>query len=115
MTCSVKSILKLVITKGVDVVNVTHLGRGATAAQRIASLWSKPKCANEACSSQFVQIDHREPWAETKHTRYDEIDPLCPHDHDLKTYEDWSLVQGKGRRAFVSPDDPHHPRYKPPP
>ena len=110
-----ESILQLVITKGVDVVNVTHLGRGPTAAQRIAVLWTKPKCANEACSSQLVELDHREPWAETKHTVIDEIDPLCKHDHDLKTYEGWSLVEGKGRRAFVGPDDPRHPRNKPPP
>ena len=47
----------------------------------------------------FVQIDHREPWAKTKHTRLDELDPLCPHDHDLKTNQGWSLVEGPGRRA----------------
>ena len=29
----------------------------------------------------FVQIDHREPWAHTHHTRSDELDHLCPHDH----------------------------------
>jgi hypothetical protein len=109
------AILKLVITKGVDVVNVTHLGRGATAAQRIALLWSKPKCANVECSSTFTQIDHRVPWAKTKHTRLDELDPLCPHDHKLKTNQAWSLVQGTGRRAFVGPNDPRHPRNKPPP
>ncbi len=110
-----ESILKLVITKGVDVVNVTHLGRGPTAAQRVALLWSKPKCANEACSSTFVQIDHREPWAKTKHTVLDELDPLCPHDHDLKTNHGWALVDGTGRRTFVGPDHPRHPRHKPPP
>ena len=44
-------------------VNVTHLGRGATAAQRVALLWSHPKCATCACSSTFVEIDHRDPWA----------------------------------------------------
>jgi hypothetical protein len=110
-----ESILKLVITKGVDVANVVHLGRGPTMAQRIALLWSKPKCANAACSSMFVQIDHREPWAETHHTTLDELDPLCPHDHDLKTNHGWSLVAGKGRRAIVAPDDPRHPRNRPPP
>jgi hypothetical protein len=109
------AIVKLVITKGVDVANVTHLGRGPTAAQRIALLWSKPKCANSSCSSMFVQIDHREPWARTKHTKLDELDPLCPHDHKLKTNQGWSLVAGNGRRAFVSPEDPRHPRNKPPP
>ncbi len=110
-----ESILKLVITNGVDVVNVTHLGRGPTAAQRVALLWSKPKSANEACSSTFVQLDHREPWAQTKHTVLDELDPLCPHDHKLKTNQGWSLVDGKGRRAFVDRTDPRHPRNKPPP
>ncbi len=109
------AILKVVITKGVDVMNVTHLGRSATAAQRIALLWSKPKCANEACSSRFVQLDHREPWAKTKHTKLGELDPLCPHDHDLKTNHGWLLVEGKGRRAFVAPDDRRHPRNRPPP
>jgi hypothetical protein len=109
------AILKLVITKGVDVANVVHLGRGATAAQRIAVLWSKPKCANEACSSMFVQLDHRDPWAHTHHTQLDEIDPLCPHDHDLKTSHGWLLVEGTGRRAFVPPTDPRHPRNRPPP
>ncbi len=56
-----ESIVKLVITKGADVANVVHLGRGPTAAQRVALLWSKPKCANVECSSTFVQIDHRVP------------------------------------------------------
>ena len=110
-----EAILKLVITKGVDVVNVTHLGRGATAAQRVALLWTSPKCANEACSSQFVQIDHCKPWAHTHHTRIDSLDHLCPHDHWLKTNQGWLLVEGTGRGAFVPPDDSRHPRNKPPP
>jgi hypothetical protein len=110
-----ESIVKLVITKGVDVANVVHLGRGPTAAQRIALLWSKPKCANISCSSMFVQIDHRNPWAATRHTRLDELDPLCPHDHKLKTNQGWSLVEGTSRRLFVPPDDARHPRSRPPP
>jgi hypothetical protein len=110
-----ESILKLVITKGVDVANVVHLGRGPTAAQRIALLWSKPKCANEACSSRFVDLDLRDPWAHTHHTTIDELDPLCKHDHHLKTHCGWLLVEGNGRRAFVPPNDPLHPRNRPPP
>jgi hypothetical protein len=109
------AILKPVITKGVDVANVVHLGRAPTAAQRIALLWSKPKCANAACSSRFVQLDHRDPWAHTHHTTLRELDPLCMHDHYLKTHCGWLLVEGTGRRAFVPPDDPRSPRNKPPP
>ena len=62
-----------------------------------------------------MQIDHRDPWAKTHHTRIGELDHLCPHDHWLKTNQGWLLVEGAGRRAFVGPDDPRHPRNKPPP
>ena len=37
-----ESILKLVITKGVDVINVTHLGRKPTVAQQVASVVARP-------------------------------------------------------------------------
>jgi Domain of unknown function (DUF222) len=110
-----ESILKLVITKGVDVVNVVHLGRGPTAAQRIALLWSSPKCSNIACSGMGVEIDHNHPWADKHETVLGNLDPYCGHDHGLKTNHGWSLVEGTGRRAFVAPDDPRHPRNKPPP
>jgi hypothetical protein len=39
---------------------------------------------------------------------------LCGHDHHLKTHCGWSLVTGKGRRLMVPPDDPRHPKYRPP-
>jgi hypothetical protein len=110
-----ESILKLVITKGVDVVNVVHLGRGPTAAQKIALLWSSPKCSNIECSRMRVEADHNPPWVETKHTVLGELEHLCDFDHDLKTNQGWSLVEGTGRRAFVPPDDARHPRNKPPP
>ena len=110
-----ESILKLVITRGVDVVNVVHLGRGPTAAQKIALLWSSPKCSNIECSRMRVEIDHNEPWADKHETVLGNLDPFCGHDHDLKTNHGWSLVEGTGRRAFVPPDDLRHPRHKPPP
>jgi HNH endonuclease len=105
------AIVKLVVTKGVAVRSVTHLGRNATAAQRVALLWQSPSCSNEACPHSFVQIDHREPWAETHRTRLDALDPLCPHCHRLKTHEGWALVDGIGARAFVAPTDPRHPHH----
>jgi hypothetical protein len=109
------AILKLVITKGVDVANVVHLGRGPTAAQRVALLWRSPKCANEACSRTITETDHTEPWVVTRHTVLGQLEPLCGFDHWLKTHCGWSLVTGNGPRAFVPPDDPRHPRNHPPP
>jgi hypothetical protein len=112
-----RAVLKLVITRGVDVVNVTHLGRGPTAAQKIALAWRNPTCTVEGCWRTRVENDHREPWAQTKHTRLDELDPLCEFHHDLKTRLRWALARGTGKRPLVSPDDPRHPinQQAPPP
>ena len=58
-----QSVLQLVITRGVDVLNVTHLGRGPTAAQKIALAWASPGCSVEGCWRTRVEHDHRQPWA----------------------------------------------------
>ena len=111
-----ESILKLVITKGVDVVSVTHLGRGPNTAQKIALLWQLPECTREGCSrTARVEYDHRDEYRLTKHTRLDELDPACKPDHDLKTYHGWAFVEGTGKRPMVPPDDPRHPKNRPPP
>jgi hypothetical protein len=109
-----EAVLKLVITKGVDVLNVTHLGRAPTVAQKTALLWTSPECTALDCTrTQRLEFDHRTEWHKTHHTRIDDGDLLCDHDHDLKTYFGWALVEGTGKRAFVPPDDPRHPKNKP--
>jgi hypothetical protein len=108
------AVVKLVLTKGVDVANVTHLGRGPTVAQKIALWWRTPQCTSLDCTRvQRIQFDHREEWRNTHHTRLDEGDGLCGHCHDLKTYSGWALVEGTGQRPMVPPDDPRHPKNKP--
>ena len=107
-----RSVLQLVITRGVDVLNVTHLGRGPTAAQKIALAWASPGCTVAGCWRTRTENDHREPWAQTRHTRLDELDPLCAHHHDLKTRSGWALVDGTGKRPMVPPDDPQHPNHR---
>jgi hypothetical protein len=105
-----RSVLHLVITRGVDVVNVTHLGRGPTAAQKIALAWASPGCTVVGCWRTRTENDHRAPWAQTRHTRLGELDPLCVYHHDLKTRSGWALVEGTGKRPMVPPDDPRHPK-----
>jgi len=106
-----QSVLQLVITRGVDVLNVTHLGRGPTAAQKIALAWASPGCTVEGCWRTRVEHDHRQPWAQTRHTRLDELDPLCEFHHDLKTRHGWALIAGTGKRPMVPPDDPRNPKH----
>jgi len=104
---------RYVITKGVDVLDVTHLGRGPNAAPRVARLWSAPACTVEGCVRTRAEIDHRVPFRERRHTRVDECDALCKHHHDAKTYGGWRLLEGTGKRPMVPPDDPRHPKNRP--
>ena len=106
---------KLIVTKGIDVANVTTLSRKATAAMLAALQWRSPVCTVEGCGRTITQIDHRVPWAETRHTTLSELDPLCHHDHALKTHHGWELIPGTGTRPMVPPDDPRHPRHRPSP
>jgi hypothetical protein len=108
------AVLKLVITKGVDVANVTHLGRSATIAQQVALWWQQSACTVLGCTrTRRLQNDHRYEWVKTKRTRVDELDPLCKHHHDLKTYDNWALIEGTGPREMVPPTDPRHPKNRP--
>jgi hypothetical protein len=102
--------LAIVLTKGQDVVNVTHLGRRSTAHQLTALEWSQPRCAVIGCPRRArLEIDHRLDWAQTGHTKFTELDRLCSDHHDLKTYESWQLTTGAGRRPMVPPGHPDHP------
>ncbi len=107
-----EAIAKLVITKGVDVLHVTHLGRGPSVAQKIAMLWTSPECTVEGCNRRRVEFDHRTEWHHTHHTRIDDADHCCHHHHDLKTRHGWALVDGTGKRPMVAPDDPRHPNNR---
>jgi Domain of unknown function (DUF222) len=103
--------LSAIVTKGKEVVGVAHLGRRPNAHQQSALEWLYPTCAAEGCNNvAFLEADHREDWAETHTTVFDLLDRLCTHHHSLKTTENWGLVEGRGKRAFVPPDDPLHPR-----
>ena len=103
--------LTAVATRGQEVVGVAHLGRRPNARQQTALQWLYPSCANEACSARArLDYDHRLDWASTHFTVLDLLDRLCGHCHALKTRQNWSLVEGRGKRPLVPPDDPRHPR-----
>jgi hypothetical protein len=100
-----------VLMKGADVARVAHLGRHFTAKQRTALQAVVPQgCTNIACNQTVaLELDHREPWADTHTTRVTSADWLCKHDHDLKTHHGYRLAPGAGRRPFLAPDDPDPP------
>ena len=92
--------LTAVVTKGQKLLGVAHLGRRPNALQQTALQWLYPSCANEACSARArLDYDHRLDWSRTHFTVFDLLDRLCPHCHALKTRQNWSLVEGRGKRA----------------
>jgi hypothetical protein len=103
------AVIKLIVTKGQQVVNVTHYGRRPTTAQRMALLWSQPGCTVAGCNHSFTEIDHRVDWHKSRQTRLEDLDRLCPHHHRLKTHHGWALIEGTGKRPMVPPEDPRHP------
>jgi hypothetical protein len=100
------------MTKSHQLVGVHHYGRRPNAHQQSALDFLYPCCAVAGCPARAaLQYDHREDWSTTKITSFDLLDRLCVHHHGLKTRRGWALVEGTGKRAFVPPDDPRHPRF----
>ena len=98
------------LTRSERVIGVYHQGRRPNAAQRTALELTQPTCSVLGCPAKAgLQDDHRIDWASTRITALDLIDRLCPHHHNKKTRDNWQLVPGTGKRAFVPPHDPRHP------
>ncbi len=99
-----------VLTRAEKVVGVYHHRRRPSAHQQSALDFLYPTCAVAGCNARTgLQYDHRADWADTHFTIYDLLDRLCWHHHALKTRKNWALVEGHGKRDFVSPEDPRHP------
>lgn len=107
--------IDLIITKGVGVFNVTYLGRSTNARQQTVMDWLGEQCSRLGCpATHKLQIDHRVDWHKIHITEIANLDKLCIPDHNRKTRDGWSLVEGTGRRRMVPPDHPDHPANAPP-
>ena len=99
-----EAFLALVLTRGTDVINVTHLGRRFTEHQKTALEWTDPECQVLGCASTVrLEKDHRDDWALTHQTTIRSADRLCHHHHLLKT-AGWRLEEGEGKRRLVPPE-----------
>ncbi|MCU1369111.1 MAG: protein of unknown function endonuclease [Ilumatobacteraceae bacterium] len=107
--------LAAVITRGRDVINVAHLGRGPNVFQRTALEATGTACTNIGCNRTIaIEIDHRTPYADDPITKLDNLDPLCTTCHQLKTHHGHHLEPGTGRRRLLPPDHPDHVTNNPP-
>ena len=98
------SVLSAVVSDGVDIRSVVHLGRYATATQRTALIARDRCCVVPGCGIRHgLEIDHVTGWTKTHVTTLDDLARLCHHHHHLKTHEHWKLTGGPGRWQFTPP------------
>ena len=96
--------LGAVVSDGIDIRSVAHIGRRPTAAQWTA-LWVRDRtCVVPGCGvASGLEAHHLNGWAATKITRLDELALLCSHHHDLASYQGWILTGPPGQWAWHPP------------
>jgi hypothetical protein len=102
-----EGLLSLVITDGVDVLNVTTLGRRWTREQRTALIVRDRECVHPGCHrTDRLEIHHTVPYEQTRHCRVDEAGRVCPHTHDLLTHRGHDVQRRPdGTWHWTSPHD----------
>jgi hypothetical protein len=105
--------------RGVDVASLVHRGRQPTAAQVTAIEWisgGRSQIRGSSGGNGRLEIDHEPPWEQTRHTVLSELTLATGHEHDLKTYQGWTLgpLGPDGKRDLVPPVRSHPPPPDPP-
>ena len=99
-------VLKVVVTKGVDVVAVAHAGRTIPAHVRTALETRDPKCVVPGCDvADRLEIDHLVAFAEGGPTTLDNLARLCHRHHYLKTHQGWVLAGRPGAWTWNPPGE----------
>jgi hypothetical protein len=102
------ALVDLVITNGVDVASVCHLGRSIPTALRKAVVERDRTCVVPGCdATRGLEMDH---WgiAFSDHgpASLENIARLCSHHHDLRTHRGFRLGGGPGRWTWEAPTAP---------
>ncbi len=105
--------IKAVVTDGIDVHSVVHIGRKPPAVLETALAELYSQCVKEGCdATRHLEIDHNEPWSEGGPTRLSNLNPVCKYDHREKHRRNLRIVgEGTSKRfvaaaAWSGPDPP---------
>ena len=95
-----------IVTNGVDVFTVAHLGRSITEHQRSALEARGYCCEVPGCgATTALEIDHIEDWATTFRTKLALLAWLCRRHHREKTHKGWRLQGPPGSRRWLPPEE----------
>ncbi len=99
------SITDLVITNGVDVTTVCHLGRSIPASLKTAVIARDETCVVPGCDvATGLEFDHwAVSFAEGGAASLENLARLCGHHHYLRTHKGFHLEGGPGRWSWRSP------------
>jgi Domain of unknown function (DUF222) len=104
------AILKVVVTKGVEITTVAHGGRSIPAHLRTALECRDPICIVPHCDERRdLQIDHRQPWAANGQTSLANLARLCRWHHYQKSHLGYRYRGGPGNWEWIPPDTPTLP------
>lgn len=99
-------ILKVLLTKGVDVLAVAHGGYTIPAHLRTALDVRDPKCIVPGCDGRRrLQKDHRNAFGRTQVTKLEDLAHLCPFHHYLKTFCGYTYRGGPGTWEWIPPEN----------
>jgi hypothetical protein len=105
------ALFHLVITNGVDVTTICHLGRSIPTALRRAVVDRDRTCVVPGCDvAQGLEMDH---WGlsfiDGGPATLENVARLCSHHHYLRTHRGFRLSGGPGRWAWEAPAKPKVP------
>ncbi len=105
------AVLKALVTKGVDVTSVAHLGRTIPAHVRTALEARDQKCVKPGCDTRRgLEIHHwRVPYVQEPYARLENLARLCRFCHLQATHHGFTLGGGPGAWTWSGPDAPDPP------
>lgn len=100
------AVLKVLLTKGVDVMTVAHAGYTIPAHLRSALEVRDPKCIVPRCDRrQGLQNDHRNAFGRTQITKLEDLGRLCRWHHYQKTFLGYTYRGGPGTWEWIPPEN----------
>jgi len=108
------AITDLVITNGVDVTTVCHLGRSIPRPLRTALMERDRTCVVPGCDvRQGLEIDHWQiSFVDGGPATLENLARLCGHHHYLRTHRGFQLLGGPGRWRWKPPTTPKAPKAR---
>ena len=99
------AVLKLILTRGVDVIGVAHGGKNIPAHLRSALEVRDPECIVPRCHvRRNLHIEHRNSFGRTRVTKLEDLARLCRWHHHQKTFLGYTYRGGPGTWQWIPPE-----------